>query len=180
MALPRKLSVNIEKNNIGKERIIELLNNTNKNPLYFPKSIGFFDIDEGFFSLIENTDLKFIYEGIEVPTFFLTPERWGEFSKTWHLMDDNKNISFPFITVRRIAKEKGTYTSLRSTIPQNKLFQYSETAELTDNEIILKKYLIPQPTAIDQLDYFLNINQWLMSLMNYFLKNIHLYNYILM
>ena len=117
MALPKKKKIDINLNppkpgseylKYGMERIEQLILQTDKKTSYFPKGIGFEDIDSALFNYVEDGYLELTLDGKKVPVFYLDNDRWGEFSKTWKFMDDDKNVPTPYITVRRVKKEKGT------------------------------------------------------------------------
>jgi hypothetical protein len=63
--------------------------------------------------------MKIAIDGKAVPTFYLDNDRWGEFSKTWKFMDNDKNVPTPYITVRRIDKQAGTRLGTKYRIRRN-------------------------------------------------------------
>jgi hypothetical protein len=159
MALPKKkqkIEPNIDPPKIGTEylkygfdRIEELMVQTDKNTKYLPRTIEFEDIDTSLFEYIEDGELKLVLDGKAVPTFYLENERWGEFSKTWKFMDNDKNVPLPYITVRRINKAPGTRLGTKWRIPQAKTFRYLDVPILDDGQLINLRFKIPQPINVD-------------------------------
>lgn len=158
MALPSKKKTDININppkpgfaylEYGMDRIEELLANTDKNTTYLPRTISFEDIDRAMRDYVSNDDLKLIIDNNEVPVFYLENERWGEFEKTWKLMDDDKNVPTPYITIRRSGKEKGTRLGNKFRIAQNKAFRYLDVPILDEGQVIYLRFKIPEPTNVD-------------------------------
>ncbi|MFW6219222.1 MAG: hypothetical protein ACOC33_00010 [bacterium] len=156
MAIPKKkIRVNTNKNLIGSDRVKEILNQTDTNSTFLPRTIGLKDIDSSSFSFIKDGDIKLNLEGYDhlkgkqVPVVFLTNERWGEFSKTWVYTDDDKNLPTPYITVRRVTTEKGTHSGDRYNVPQLRKFVYLDVPSLDKDELVMTRYKIPQPITIN-------------------------------
>ena len=158
MAMPRivkdpKEILNIYDNDkymtMGIDRVSELMIKTDTKTKYLPRSIDFKDVDTSIYDLVNNGDLKLIIDDAEVPVFYMENERWGEFSKTWKFMDDDKNVPTPYITVRRSGKSKGTRMGNKSLIPQQKLFRYLDVPINDEGQIIYLRYKMPQPINVD-------------------------------
>lgn len=139
----------------GFDRIEQLLYKTDKTSVYLPRTIDFFDLDLSIKDLFEEGKLKLVINGKKVPVFYMENERWGEFSKTWKLMDKDNNVPTPYITIRRTDKEKGTRLN-KPRVAQNKLFRYAEVPILDDGQIIKLLFKMPQPIDVD-LMYEVNL-----------------------
>jgi hypothetical protein len=97
-----------------------------------------------------NTDgMKIVIDGKDVPVFYTDNDRWGEFSKTWKFVDDDKNVPTPYITVRRIDKQKGTRLGIKHRIPQGRKFGYMDVPILDEGEIIYLRFKMPEPVNVD-------------------------------
>jgi hypothetical protein len=157
LAYPKrnKININVNEQKEGIERITQFLNDTDPKTKYLPNKIGLKDLDRGFFNYVEKGELKIEVVGYDnnqqknVPTIYLSNEKWAEFSKTWQYVDKDKNLLTPFITVRRVGKAKGTHSGERFLIPQRKVFKYYDVPTLDNGEMIITRYKIPQPTTID-------------------------------
>ena len=157
MALPKKkYSVNTFPPVIGtsfmrygEERVNELMSNTDEKTKYLPKTIALEDLDQALYDFIAEDGLKLIVDGKIVPTFFVENDRWGEFSKTWKYVDDDKNVPTPYITVRRIDKQKGTRVGNKMNIPQLKTFRYYNVPIMDNGQQVYLIYKMPEPTNVD-------------------------------
>ena len=135
----------------GMERVEELMYNTDKNTNYLPRTLELENTDQEIFNKVKTGDLSLVVEGKKVPTFYLENERWGEFSKTWKFMDEDKNVPTPYITVRRSGQEPGTRMGTKWRIPQPRNFRYLDVPILDDGQVINIRYKIPEPVNIDLL-----------------------------
>lgn len=161
MALPIKKKFDIEVINpikvgneymkYGLDRIEELMINTDKKTNYLPRTIQFEDTDTEIFNDFKDGKFQLIVDGKIVPTFYLENERWGEFSKTWKFMDEDKNVPTPYITVRRTGKKEGTRLGTKYRIPQPRNFRYLDVPILDDGQVINLRFKIPEPVNVDLL-----------------------------
>lgn len=158
MALPKKKKITHDINppeigtkylNYGMERIAKLLDDTDTNTKYLPRTILLEDLDQTLFDFVKENDMRLVLDGDAVPVFYLDNDRWGEFSKTWKFMDDDKNVPTPYITVRRIDKQKGTRLGRKNRIPQPKSFKYVNVPIIDEGEQIFLQYRMPQPVNVD-------------------------------
>ena len=133
----------------GFKRIEELMRLTDVKTKYLPRTVRFEDIDDSVFEYVNTDGMKAILEGEEVPTFYLDNDRWGEFSKTWKFMDDDKNVPTPYITVRRIDKQPGTRLGTKYRVPQPRKFRYVNIPILDNGELIYLLMKMPQPVNVD-------------------------------
>ncbi len=133
----------------GENRINELLANSDTNSKFLPKTIAFEDLDQAIFNFISEDGLKLVIDGKIVPAFFVENDRWGEYSKTWKFMDNDKNVPTPYITVRRIDKQKGTRLGNKMNIPQLKTFIYYNIPIIDNGQQVYLIYKTPEPTNVD-------------------------------
>lgn len=129
----------------------------NKSPLVgqttiFPRSINFEDIDRAVFDWFNSRDI-FIDENV-VPAFFLSPEKWAEFKKQWEYMDNNRKVSFPYITIRRVGFNLGQQP-VKGRIPGKKFTIYKLPVDSPSGPTMMH-YRVPQPIKVD-LDYEVRI-----------------------
>ncbi|MFW5847618.1 MAG: hypothetical protein ACOCVF_01685 [bacterium] len=177
MALPKKKKkydidinppeVGIEPLEYGKERIMQLLANTDTNTNFLPKTIGFEDIDDAAFEYVNSEELELTIDGKKVPVLYVDNERWAEFEKTWKFSNLDRNIIMPFITVRRIDKAKGTRIGNKSRVAQGKRFRYLDVPIQDEGQVIYLRYKIPEPTNVDLIykimffgKYLVDVNQF--------------------
>ena len=152
----KKLDININPPKVGfdflqygMDRIENLILKSDKKTVFLPRTIKFEDIDFHVNEFIENDNLKLILDGEKVPVVYLDNERWGEFSKTWKLMDGDKNVPTPYITIRRSNKAQGTRLGTRYRVPQNRSFRYLDVPISDEGQIINLRFKIPEPTNVD-------------------------------
>lgn len=157
MSLPRKKLNDVNTNpiksadyynNMGVDRVIEMLYKTDENTTYFPQEIGLEDLDNAFFEYFNESD-DFVIEGNKINVFYLQYERWAEFQKTWVLVDEDKNVKTPYITIRRTEKKKGTRYGEIYRIPTPQLFTYVNVPVWENEKVIFLKYKVPEPINID-------------------------------
>jgi len=160
MALPKKVKLTHDINPIktgneylkyGFDRIEELMHATNTKTKYLPRTILLEDIDQAVYDFVSQDKLKITIDGKTVPTIYLDNDRWGDFSKTWKLMDNDKNIPTPYITIRRTEKRIGTRLNNKYHVPQSKRFRYFQIPILDDGELIYLLFKAPEPTNVDMI-----------------------------
>jgi hypothetical protein len=156
MAVPKKIIIDTNPPQVGNDylkygfdRIEKLMNDTNLKTKYLPRTILFEDLDQAVFDYVNNDNLKLVIDDNTVPTFYLDNDRWGELSKTWKFSDGDKNVATPYITVRRIAKSKGTRMGTKSLVPQLRKFRYYEVPILDNDQIIYLIFKTPEPINTD-------------------------------
>lgn len=177
MALPKKkvkLSIDTNPPDIGTkylkygiERIEKLMHITDEKSKYLPRTIRLEDLDQALFDYVDIKGMQLNLDGKRVPNFYLDNDRWGEFSKTWKFMDNDKNVPTPYITIRRIDKQKGTRLGGKNRIPQPRNFTYSYVPILDAGEIIYLLCKMPQPVNVDMIyevalftKYRVDVNQY--------------------
>lgn len=176
MAVPKKtkLTLDIRPPKIGSEylkygmdRIEELMQATDVKTKYLPRTILLEHMDGGVFDYVNSEKMKAVIDGKVVPTFYLDNDRWGEFSKTWKFMDNDKNVPTPYITVRRIDKQIGTRLGTKYRIPQPRKFRYVDVPILDEGEVINLRFKMPEPVNVDMTyevalftKYRVDVNQY--------------------
>ncbi len=172
MSVPKK-KIDVTPNNIGKIRQDELIDLTNEKSTNLPQSILLEDLDLAMFDYFESTKLPLVVEGKHVPVFWMTSERWADFSTTWKYSDEEGNIILPFITVRRSEPPKaGTNQNIKYRVAQNKKFTYYKVPTFDNGVHGMDIYKIPQPTPID-ITYEIRLFTHYILDMNAFNEMIH-------
>ena len=158
MSLPKKIKYTIDTNppkpgseylHYGLDRILELMIATDPKTKYLPRTILLEDIDAVLYKYVNQDGMKISIDGRVVPTFYLDNDRWGEFSKTWKFMDNDKNVPTPYITVRRIDKQPGTRLGAKFRIPQPRKFRYMTVPIMDAGEVIALMFKMPEPVNVD-------------------------------
>ena len=123
----------------------------NKDGTYLPQSVLHADLDRGMLDFVK-TDLELVTAGKIVPMIdtIITTQNWAQFTETWSFVDQDFNVSVPFITVVRNPEVKyGTNPSLQWTIPNRKEFYYASVPTWNGNQEGMDIYKIPQPVPVD-------------------------------
>jgi len=138
----------------GKELLArrqELLNFITKSDTYLPDSILHDDLDKGFLDYINNI-FKITSDNKKIPVIpkILTVQRWAELQNTWEFVDEDRNITLPFISiVRKPDVQPGTNPSVQRTIPSRHQFHYATVKTWNGGQLGADVYRIPQPIAVD-------------------------------
>jgi hypothetical protein len=160
MAFPKKVKLTLDTNppkvgteylKYGMERIEELMRLTDSKTKYLPRTVLLEDLDQALFDYVNRDGMKLTIDNKLVPTFYLDNDRWGEFSKTWKFMDNDKNVPTPYITVRRIDKQPGTRLGTKHRIPQPRKFRYMNVPILDNGEVIYLQFRMPEPINVDMI-----------------------------
>lgn len=133
----------------GFDRIEELMRETDSKTKYLPRTILLEDLDQALFDYVNRDGMKAVIDGNSVPVFYLDNDRWGEFSKTWKFMDNDKNVPTPYVTVRRTEKQAGTRLGTKYRIAQPRKFRYMDVPILDNGEVIYLRFKMPEPTNVD-------------------------------
>jgi hypothetical protein len=158
MSFPKKVKLTIDTNppavgteylHYGMDRIEELMRQTDTKTKYLPRTILLEDLDQALYDYVNRDGMKLTIDGKVVPSFYLDNDRWGEFSKTWKFMDNDKNVPTPYITVRRIDKQPGTRYGTKYRIPQPRKFRYMNVPILDNGQVIYLQFRMPEPTNVD-------------------------------
>jgi hypothetical protein len=158
MSLPKKVKYTIDTNppkpgseylKYGFDRIEQLMLATDEKTKYLPRTILLENIDQAVFDYVNQDHMQATIDGKIVPTFYLDNDRWGEFSKTWKFVDNDKNVPTPYITVRRMDKQPGTRLGTKYRIPQPSKFRYVQVPILDAGEVIYLMFKMPEPVNVD-------------------------------
>ena len=176
MALPKKVKLTLDTNPpkvgseylaYGMDRIEALMNLTDEKTKYLPRTIQLENLDQSLFDYVSRDGMKAVIDNKEVPTFYLDNDRWGEFSKTWKFMDNDKNVPTPYITVRRIDKQAGTRLGAKFRVPQPRKFRYMSVPILDEGQIVYLHFKMPEPVDVDMIyevalftKYRVDVNQY--------------------
>lgn len=130
------------------------LNNQFENHDYLPQKLMIEDMDGFSLNFIKSLNLSTPDENdnmLPVPVVFLNQERWAEFRNNWkHLRDESgKEMTMPFMTMRRVSVKKGENPLKRTTIPNKKTFTFLKVPIIEGNLKAYALYQIPQPPRID-------------------------------
>jgi hypothetical protein len=143
--------------NIGVERVQELLDDTDPKTTFLPESISIIDLDTAIVNVLNDGNLVVTSESRKqkVPAYIFGAEKWSEFAKTWQHTDDDKNLIFPIITIRKTETKFGSRLGdNRSFISNERAYEYTRVPVKDKNNGIIgyEIYKIPNPTPID-IDY---------------------------
>lgn len=173
MSVPKK-KIDVTPTNEGKLREDELVNMTTEKSTNLPQSILLEDLDDAMFEFFNTTHLPLVVDGKQVPVFWMTSERWADFSTTWKYSDDNGNIILPFLTIRRSeAPKAGTNENIKYRIAQNKKFTYYKVPTFDNGVKGMDIYKMPQPTPVD-LTYEVRLFTHYILDMNAFNENVQI------
>lgn len=117
-----------------------------KQRTFFPRTIDFKDIDEAVFNWFISREIR--VENNPIPVFFINPEKWAEFKKSWKYMDGDRNVDFPFITIRRFHSVTPAKTPTKGRIPGRTFVTYRFPI-YTEAGVTQKLYKVPQPIKVD-------------------------------
>jgi hypothetical protein len=143
--------------NIGVDRVRELLDDTDPKTTFLPESISIIDLDTAIVNVLNDGNLAVTSESRKqkVPAYIFGAEKWSEFAKTWQHTDDDKNLIFPIITIRKTETKFGSRLGdNRSFISNERAYEYTRVPVKDKNNGIIgyEIYKIPNPTPID-IDY---------------------------
>lgn len=153
MKLPKgfRNNINIVQGKIGPEKRQELLDNIANQGTFLPRGVMEEDMDQAFIDFVgDKNGLSVSVNGKKVPVFFLTIQRWSEFTKTWQFTDENRNVDMPFITVvRKPDIQQGNNQVGLWNIPNNRTYTYMKVPTFDGERQGVDLYKIPQPTSVD-------------------------------
>lgn len=159
------------------ERVEELLNDTDEKTVYLPSSIGIADLDAEIVRQLNEDRLVTVSESKKevIPAILFGNERWGEFSKTWRYLDDDKNIILPIISIKKIDTVFGSRLGdNRYFISNKKNYEYRRVPiQLEDGKIGYEIYKVPNPTPIDityEIKLFTNFSRDLNAFNSLFIR----------
>jgi hypothetical protein len=137
-------------NKSGKDRIEEIKQKSDTNTVFTPYSINIKTLDKEIINFFKK-DKTITFRGSVCPVYFIDNQRWVNLQKTWELVDENKNVERPYITIRQEEVSKGTRLgdNNKSTIPQQSTHRYIRVPDYDGSKTGFITYKIPQPTNID-------------------------------
>lgn len=130
-------------------RSSELMAESDEKTNFFPKGIHIEDLDLSVFTMIKEGELKLDIDGQVVPVIIMNSESWAEFSQTWSLLNEDKNLLPPFLTIKRDSVKAGTYLDVKYSIPNRLQFPYMHVPIFKDGKEGYEIHKISQPVAID-------------------------------
>ena len=141
--------LNFNQPKIGPERKIQMNKNLFAGGNILPKPVTYNEIHDDIIRFIKE-DLSIDYNGNKLPAFFLTQQRFSEFSKTWEYVDENKNIQSNFIVITRENNpKKGTQQQDYANIPGNSFYTIGTAEKWDGNKNITISYKMRQPYTVD-------------------------------
>lgn len=141
--------IHLTNDKIGLERRQEILDDISEKGTYLPKSVLYDDLDRGVLDFIEK-DVNLSLGDIKVPVFFMSIQRWTEFTESWGSSDEFKDIKLPFITVVRDPNiQTGSNQQKFWNIPGKPTWTYHKVPTFENGRVGMDLYKIPQPTAVD-------------------------------
>lgn len=150
---------------VRKRFVKDILNDST----FFPKTVGYKDIDESFKEWVEE-ELRVVFEDEVVPTYALfSNQRFTEYMQMWENVDENRNVkmNFKVITRDNNPKERSMYAKA-GNIPNNNKFLMKRVEALNDQgKTCYVDYRMAQPLTID-LSYRLTLVTNKYELMNEF------------
>ncbi len=179
MSVPKgfRNNINIYSQKLGPDHREQLTKDIAKHGGYLPKGISIEDHDQSFIDFM-NADkgLTIYIDGVKIPVFFLTIQRWSEFTKTWQFTDKEKNVELPFITITRKPDiQAGTNQAGNWNIPGNQTYTYYKVPTWDGVREGYDLYKIPQPTCVDLIyevrlftNRIRNLNDFNMLIHRYF------------
>lgn len=138
----------------GEERVRELLSDTDSKTVFLPESISIIDLDTEIVNVMNSGKLSIVSDSRKerVPAYIFGAEKWSEFAKTWQYTDDDKNLIFPIITIRKTETKFGSRLGEnRHFISNQRAYEYTRVPVKDANNGIVgyEIYKIPNPTPID-------------------------------
>lgn len=133
----------------GRDRVSQIIEESDRKTTFHPEGIHLDDIDIAFFNDLKESLPPF--RGRELNVVWPSVQKWGDFLNTFKMQDDDGNITRPYCVVQRTASNKGTKNNEKYNIPNNRLFTYTKVpVSDPDGKLIgADIYQIPQPITID-------------------------------
>lgn len=142
----KRIPAGRQKSSLGSNTVWPKEVNLLSNQLtYFPRTIGFEDIDKAVYDWFKTRDIEI--EGTTTPVFFLTHEKWGELKKQWQYRDGDGQVSMPYVTIRRTAIARGRDGQGR--VPQPRRFTTYRVPVYAETGVTYRHYRVPQPIKVD-------------------------------
>jgi len=133
----------------GNSRINEIMSMSLDNNNLTPKPISYYDIDTELTNFVSEK-FNTIFGNTEIKTFFFSQQRMSEFTQTWEMVDDNKNILPNFKIVTRENNPKpGSMLSNFANIPGEPFFTIGTFEKWDGNKNITVSCKMKQPYCVD-------------------------------
>lgn len=148
--------MNIDKLNLinkteGVSRVNEIMKMQIDGSNLLPKPIEYKDIDQSMTDFISK-NLNASVVGYDIKTFFFAQQRMSEFTKTWELTDENKNVIPNFNIVTRENNPKpGSLQGGMFNIPADIYFNVGVFNKWDGNKNITVTCKMKQPYCVDFL-----------------------------
>jgi hypothetical protein len=124
-----------------------------ENTNFLPQRLFLEDVSEGLMNFIKGLNL--VLEDSQgrdknVPTIYLTQERWAEYKKNWSnlLEKSGEEMVMPFMALIRNGVKQGT-GPLKRTIPKKKKFTFFKVPTFDGSNKGFDLIKIPQPVWVD-------------------------------
>lgn len=133
------------------ERRKEMSEEILKDSTFFPKSVGYKDIDESFKKWVEE-EVRIVFEDNVIPVYALfSNQRFTEYKQMWENVDENRNIKMNFMVITRENNPKdSTMYAKAGNIPTNKKYLMKREEILNDQgKKCYLEYRMSQPVAVD-------------------------------
>jgi hypothetical protein len=146
--------MNIDKLNLnttleGAPRVNQIMEKLVDGTNILPKPITYVNIDTAMTDFVSNR-FKVLFGEHEIKTFFFAQQRMSEFTKTWEMVDENKNILPNFKIVTRENNPKpGTLYDGMSNIPGEPYFEVGTFNKWSGNKNITVTCKMKQPYCVD-------------------------------
>lgn len=131
----------------------DFLNNQFQNHDYLPQKLSIEDMDVFVLNFFRDLNLTIADENnnmLPVSVIPFNQERWAEFKINWkHYRDEaGKEITMPFMTIKRVGVKPGQNPLKRTTIPERN-FTFIKVPVIAGNLKSYDIYQIPQPARVD-------------------------------
>lgn len=145
--------LNLVNKKYGVQEVGLLNSNMLINTNILPKPVGYRDVDSDMFRFVKE-QLEVYFDGVKLPVFFLTQQRFSEYSKIWEHVDELGNIYTDFIIITRENNpKKGSQHHEYFNIPGNGFYEIGTSEKWDGNKNILVKYKMKQPYCVDFVYY---------------------------
>lgn len=142
-----KLELNNKSEGVG--RVNDIMKNIVNGSNLLPKPITYKDIDTSLTEFVSK-DINILFGESEIKTFFFAQQRMNEFTKTWEMVDENKNILPNFkIVTRENNPNPGELQGGLFNIPGEPYFDISTFNKWDGNKNITVTCKMKQPYCVD-------------------------------
>lgn len=133
----------------GTARVNEIMAMQVNDSNLLPKPITYKDIDGELTNLVDK-EFNVVFGNSEIKTFFFAQQRMNEFTKTWEMLDENKNVLPNFKIVTRENNPKpGTLMGGMANIPGEPLFPIGTFEKWDGNKNTSVTCKMKQPYCVD-------------------------------